>query len=648
MYAKIVPVMRLPRKLENFDYLIPDKLKEKIKLGQIVEIPFRNSQKNGIIFSIHNENPSANLKNILRIIEREPILNDAQIKLVMWASFYYCCSPAVFFKNIIPEIPAFKKSRHCLVPATERRGSASPLLKILKSEIPKIQKILKKISENKKTLLQWNNYYNKTAIYIKLLEKLSKDKQVILIFPQLSDLEKFLFFLPSKLKANTSILHSEITKKKHYQEWEIIKNKNNGIIIGTRQAIFAPVKNLGLIIIDNEENISHKQWDQNPRYHTLTIAKKLQEMTDAKILLASNTPSAETYYISKKETYEIIFEDDDYASSYKNIKVAQMQDEWNKKNYSILSEDAIDSIQNNINFNKNSLIYINRRGASQLVICKDCGYIPMCPKCNLALTLHSGKENILKCHHCEFTKKLENPCPKCNGFNMKLVGTGTEKAEKILKELFKNIKIIRVDTDIKKGEIREKLLSADSKIIIATNAILSYVTPPDIASCIFLNIDTNMNIPSFRAFENTAQVIKNLSLMLDQDGKLIIQSYGNIKETLPFLKENFDFTKYYNNIIEERKNTNYPPFSQLIKLTFKNKDVKIIKFETDKLFDVLNKELGKNKNISLLGPIALPAQRNNYINEIIIKNKGGAIDLQKWLTNNVPQEWIIDIDPIEI
>ncbi len=640
--------MRLPRKLKNFDYLIPEKLKEKIKLGQIVEIPFRNSQKNGIIFSIHDDEPCANLKNILRIIERNPIINDAQIKLLSWASFYYCSSPAAFLNAIIPEIPALKKfarkiySDECNLPKKK--------LKILKSEIPKIQKILKKILENKKILLQWNNYYNKTAIYIKLLEKFSADKQVILIFPQFSDLKKFLYFLPENLKVNTSILRSDLPKKKHFLEWETIKNKKNGIIIGTRQAIFAPLENLGLIIIDNEENISHKQWEQNPRYHTLKISKKLQKITDAKIIIASNIPSAETYYISKKEKYKIILEDDgDDFRIKNNIKIIQMQDEWNKKNYSILSEDAIDLIKKNINLNKNSLIYINRRGASQLVICKDCGYIPLCPKCNLALTLHSGKENILKCHHCNFTKMQITPCPKCNGFNMKFAGTGTEKAEKILKEIFKDTRIIRVDTDNKKRGIRDDLLcTGETKIIIATNAILSYISPINIASCIFLNIDTNLNIPSFRAFENTAQIIKNLSLLIEPEGELIIQSYGNIKENLPFLKENYGFTKYYNRIIEERRNINYPPFSQLIKLTFKNKDVKITKFATDKLFNILNKELGIKKNISLLEPITLPAQRNNYINEIIIKNKGDADDLQKWLTANVPQEWIIDIDPIEI
>lgn len=646
MYAKIAPIMRLPRKLENFDYLIPEKLKEKIAIGQIAEIPFRNIQTNGIIFSIHNDEPRSNLKNILRIIERNPIINDAQIKLILWASFYYCSSPANFLKTIIPEIPKFKKPAKTLA----KTGYApAQNLKILKSELPKIQKILKKILENRKVLLQWNNYYNKTVIYIKLLEKFSFDKQVILIFPQFTDLEKFLRFLPEKLKVNTSILHSDLPNKKHLQEWEKIKNKKNGIIIGTRQAIFAPAKNLGLIIIDNEENTSHKQWDQNPRYHSLKIAKELQKTTNAKILIASITPSVETYYMAKKETYEIILEDgDDNFNIKKNIKIIQMQDEWNKKNYSILSDEAIDSIKNNISLNKNSLVYINRRGTSQLVICKDCGYIPLCPKCHLALTLHCGQENILKCHHCNFIKAQENPCPKCHGFNIKQIGTGTEKAEKILKEIFKDTKIIRIDTDSKKEKLKDELLSAETKIIIATNAILSYELPANISSCIFLNIDTNLNVPSFRAFENTAQIIKNLAVLVEPDGEIIIQSYGNIKENLPFLKENYGFTKYYNRIIEERQNTNYPPFSQLIKLTFKNKDVKIIKFETDKLFDVLNKELGPKKNISLLGPISLPVQRNKYGNEILIKNKGKSTDLQKWLAKNIPQEWIIDIEPIEI
>lgn len=643
MYVKIIPLTKLARGLDSFDYAVPEKLKEKIAIGQLVEIPLRNKQSNGILISIHKELPNIKLKEILRIADNKPFLNKVQIELINWTCFYYCASTATLLKNTIPEIPVKKKSYDFF----KNIRSKDP--KILKSAISSFVRIIEEIKKSDNILLQWSDYKNKIAVYLKLLENLSEEKQVILIFPQLNNINEFIEFLPEKLRGKTSILNSEIPKSGYWQNWNKIRNSTNGLIIGTKQALFSPVKNLGLIIIDEEHNQSHKQWDQNPRYHSLKIALKLQELTKAKIVLSSQTPSVETFFHGKKN-YKIITEVTDKNFKGGDVKIIKMRDEWKKGNPLIFSEESINELKSGIKNKSLSLIYINRRGSGTFAICKDCGHIPQCPKCLISLSLHkdiaqnTAKEIfLLKCHHCGYTEKLQIPCVKCHSFNVLMKGTGTEKIETELKKIMPEIKIGRIDLDNKKPENKFIFNNIENlNVLSGTKALLSYNIPRNINFILFLNIDTDLQTANFRALEETRQTIANFKSLLSPRGKIILQTYSEMN----YLADNY--SDFYEKELTQRKNLNYPPFSQLIKLTYKNKDSKIVKFETDKIYGILNENFEKDKEITLFGQIPLPMQFKNYAAQIVIKNTGEKDKLQNWFIKNIPPEWIIDVDPIEI
>ncbi|MFH0856967.1 MAG: primosomal protein N' [bacterium] len=647
MYAKIIPLKKFSRGLGVFDYAVPDKIKEKIMVGQLVEIPFRNNQNRGIIISLHNEPAGIKLKEILRIADNNPFLTKVQLDLIAWTSFYYCSSPAILVKNIIPEIPSKK------IPYDFFKNIERSELKILKSTVPFITQLLSEINTSDKILLQWTDFKNKIAVYLKLLEKFSENRQAVIIFPQLKNIEGFIKLLPEKLRKRTNILNSEMSKTGLWQGWNNIRNSTNGIIIGTRQALFSPIKNPGLIIIDEEQNQSHKQWDQNPRCHSLQIAVKLSELTNAKLLISSMTPSIETFFNANKKGYKIINENPASMREYKSVEIIKMQNEWGEKNYTIFSEKAIDELKKAVKNNFLSIIYINRRGLGSFAVCKDCGHIPQCPRCFLAMSAHkdliAGKNAIksesfiLKCHHCGHTEKLQIPCLKCHSFNILLKGTGTEKIETELKKVLPQEKLARVDLDNKKSE--NKLIFkniANANILIGTKALLNYNMPRNIGFILFINIDTDLQTAGFKASEETIHTIADFKSMLSPLGKIIIQTYSEIN----YLFAEYDI--FYKKELEQRKKLNYPPFSQLIKLTYKNKDSKIIKFETDKIYNLINKNFSRDAEISLFGPVTLPVRFGKYAAEIVIKNTGSKNKLQEWFIKNIPPDWIIDIDPIEI
>lgn len=649
MYARVIPLLKLSRQIETFDYTIPEKLEGKVKAGQLVTIPFRNQRKQGIIISIEKKNCSRNLKEILGIEDRKEFLYKEQLDLIQWGAFYYCTSPALFVKMIIPKIP---QKREIL-----EQPSNNLLLKklsIAKSDLPEVKKILDTIEKENKVLFFWQNYKNKIAVFLKLLEKFSDSQQVILIFPEIGQIEEFTSYIPLKFHQRLSILHSKLSLKSYWQNWDKIRNSKNGIIIGSRQAIFSPVSNLGMIIIDDEHNTSHKQWDQNPRYHSLETAKELQSITKAKLLIASSAPSIETYYNAQNSNYKIIIEGGNQSSP---IKIIKMQDEWKNHNNSIFSREAIEMLGINIEGKKRSIIYLNRKGIAKFIICKDCGYIPQCPKCHLPLPLSKVSDaskkikKILSCPHCNYCEDIPPFCLKCKNVEFKYAGTGIEKIKEELIKFFPKANIERIDSTTKDLTIKSAIEEFQNKkldILIGTKTILNPKLILNIDLVLVLNIDTELQISSFKAAENCLQTLNYFKPMLAKGGKIIAQTYSNDNKFIELLGRGFDYKNFIQDELFYRKKLNYPPFSQLIKLTYRHKNSKIIFAETKKISSLMENYCNVNKNICVLDNINLPMRFGKYGVEIIIKNNSHKSSLQEWLIKNIPSEWIIDIDPIEI
>ncbi len=628
MYAEIVPIVRLIRKLKYFDYKIPSELEGQIKIGQIVEIEFRKKKINGVVQKIKKQTktPQSKIKEIIKVLPI-PTLTEKQLKLVNWMSDFYLLSPALIFKTTLPQIP--------------KRLKELDIQKIkINSKIKQdkeADKILK--SKNKNFLLHYLLEERKNQVYLSLIQNyLKKDKQTIIAVPELIDIKKLTELLEKHFDKDLIVgLHSGLSKGKFFKSWLKIRNNQAKIIIGTRYAVFAPASNLGLIIIDKEHNDSHKQWDQNPRYHDRDIALKLSELTKCKILLSSSSPSIEVYY----ENFKLI--DLDQKTKLCPIKIVDMRDELRKGNYSVFSETLQDAITKTFQEGKKIFLLINKRGAARAVICRDCGHIAKCSNCDIPLTYHTDYSLI--CHNCNHQERMKVKCPNCQGVRFKYVGSGTQKIEAELKKLTPDAKTIRIDSDADiSKDIEQKIYSGDFQVIVGTKLALKYLDLSKLGFAGIISADVLLGIPDFRSLEKTYQLINGLHINLSEKAELIVQTRNPENYAIKAAKNN-DYEKFYSQEIEQRKALTYPPFSQLVKLSFRDLNQKKSLETAKSLLKLLERnQKEKLEDITISGPFTKRAGKF-YISFIILKIPIKLFKESYEILNLVPDIWTIDINP---
>ncbi|MBD3359887.1 MAG: primosomal protein N' [Candidatus Buchananbacteria bacterium] len=629
--AQIIPVTRLKRDLHLFDYIVPDDLINRLKRGQLVEIPFRNKQAKGIIFDLVKDSDlkKSNLKSIDKIVEALPFLNNWQLKLIKFLADYYFVSMSVWAKMIVPEIPKRK-----------RKSSGKILADVDFLPIPSLNKnIAQYLKPVKPVFLRYFNFENKIKVYLDLIDEMvSKNKQVVIIVPQISDIKDIYKYL-LEYKNQVLIFLNDLPKNKYWQEWLKIKKGEAKVIIGTRSAIFAPFKNLGAIIIDQEESENHKQEEPNPRYNAKTVALKIKELINCKLFFVSAAPSLNSLYNIQQKKWQYF--EIDKLKAQPEITIIDKQEEFRKGNYSIFSEELLNKVEYNLKRAKKIFLFLNRKGFATLATCQDCGEIAICPHCNLPLTLHSNKKIV--CHHCGFLKDLFLFCPKCKGSNIKLTGTGTEKVEIEIKKMFPTSHVLKLDLET---PLNDKDLN-NSDIIIGTCYAFDQIDWQLINLIGVINADTLFYLPDFRAMEKTFNLLVKLTIYLsDNQKQLLIQTMTPDNYVFKSIKK-LDYKSFYINEIKERQNFNYPPISKLIRLIYQNFEFNAGQKEIEQIYhDLIDKV--DNKKISISSPLAAYTQqvRGRWRWQIIIKIIDKEINLD--FLNNLPENVIIDVEPVNL
>lgn len=624
--AQIIPAMRLKRSLHFFDYLIPAELESEVKIGQVVEIPFRNQLIKGVILNLtESSDQTYELKPLSKIIDPIPYLAVWQLELIRFMSEYYFVSMAMVLKMILPDIPKRKAAK-----------SEDKVVAFLKPEI--IKKDLSGLmSAAKPVLMTYSKFEEKISAYYQLINEIIKtDQQVVLIVPEFNNLHKIYQYL-GDYKEVTSIFLNDLPKNKFWQEWLKIKNGQTKVIIGTRSAIFAPFKNLGAMIIDDEDNSSHKQEEPNPRYNVKNVALKIKELTGTRLIFSAQAASVSSWYNVKTETWELFPLTENLILP--QISIIDRQDEFRKGNYSIFSEKLQEQINLNLQTHKKTFLFLNRKGSATLISCKDCGYVATCPTCHLPLTFYKEKGQ-LQCHHCAYKMDLPLTCPKCQSPELKLTGTGTEKAEADLKKDFPQAKIIRIDLD---NQNQLALKTAD--IIIGTQYAFDFVDWNEIQAIGVINADTLFYVPDYRSMEKTYNLLAKLILVISDNSKqFICQTFSPENYVIMSLK-NLDVNSFYEHEIKERREAQYPPYAKLVKLIFQTVDYNGGLEEVEETYNLLKKEAEVNKGIIINPPLMAYTQqvRGKFRWQLIIK----IIDQQANLSflNSLSDNIIIDVDP---
>ena len=483
------------------------------------------------------------------------------------------------------------------------------------------------LSKNNTYLLHGVTGSGKTIIYIDLIKKIiSNNKTAIMLVPEISLTTQMVNRLYNSFGSNVAILHSGLSDGEKYDEYTKISAGEVSVVVGTRSAIFAPLKNIGIIIVDEEHSSTYKQ-ENAPRYNAIDIAKWRGEYNNCPIILGSATPSLESYARAKKGVYKLL-NLPNRVGNYKlpKVSVVDMAKEMKKRNM-LFSDELKSAIQNTLEKKEQVMLLLNRRGFSTIVSCQSCGYTYKCPHCEITLTYHKSSNN-LRCHYCGYTVFLKETCPSCNENAIRSFGMGTEKIEEELKKLFLNARILRMDRDTttKKGSHEKFINMISSKkvdIIVGTQMISKGLDFPDVSLVGVINADESLNIPDFRSNEKTFSLLNQVSGRAGRSGiesKVIIQTFNTDNKLFELVKNN-DYIGLFNSEMLLRKKLNYPPYYYILCLKICSKDYELASKNATKIANYLKNNI--NSNSIILGPsTANMFKLNNiYRFQIIIKYK---------------------------
>ena len=541
-------------------------------------------------------------------------------------------------------------------------------LKLAEEQRKALGVIGKSIDEKKGEviLLQGPRGSGRERIYLEAITySLSRGRGAILLYPEIIFASRAFARLTSYLGHRVAILHSELSPGVRYDEWRRIKKGMADVIIGTRLAIFAPLKNLGLIIIDGEEETSYKQ-EEVPKYHAREAALKRAKESGTTVILSSGSPTLESYYEVKNENYRLVrLSQRIDKRKLPEIKLVDMRIELTqKKNRSIFSLELQERMRKRLEGKGQVILFLNKRGFASFILCRECGLVLRCPNCNLSLTYHFP-DSILCCHHCNYSISIPDICPSCRGHYMKTFGIGTQRVEEGVRKLFPKARVIRMDADTtrKKGSY-ERMVKAfeegEADILVGTQMVLKEI---EFKSKVLLGVvsaDTALNLPDFRATERTFTL---LSQVIGRAGRgslpdeVIIQTYT--PEHYGIQEACFgDYESFYNRETEYRKELSYPPFTHLINILVRSNVEKQSQKVATQLASALMKAK-KEEKVQILGPSPAPLARvkGQYRWQVALKGKNienlrrvlrPILKREKTLTRRSNVFISVDVDPVAL
>ncbi len=476
----------------------------------------------------------------------------------------------------------------------------------------------------------------KTEVYLQLIEKvLECGRNAIVLVPEISLTPQMLDRFISRFgKEEIAILHSKLSIGERHDEWERIREKKARIVIGARSAIFAPIENIGIIIIDEEHDSSYKS-ETNPRYHAKEIAKILAKENQAPLLLGSATPDMTTFYnATNEDTFGntkiklLTLTKRANQSSLPKVEIIDLKQELANGNRSMLSMELYQCIEENLKQKRQTILFLNRRGYSTFIMCRNCGYTVKCPNCNISMTYHSY-ERKLKCHYCGHEENIVTICPECHSDKIRYFGTGTQKLEQEIHKQFPEASTIRMDIDtVTKKNSHEVILNTfrnqNIDILIGTQMVVKGHHFPNVTLVGVIAADSSLNIDDYRANERTFQILTQVAGRAGREnlpGKVVIQTYNPDNFSIICAqKQNYDL--FYETEIALREQLKYPPFCDIILIGLNSYQELEIKKVSSKIYRYLEQRLNKEE-FKVLRPMPCPIDKiqNRYRWRIIIKGK---------------------------
>ncbi|MFC0473121.1 primosomal protein N' [Halalkalibacter kiskunsagensis] len=466
----------------------------------------------------------------------------------------------------------------------------------------------------------------KTEVYLQSIDKaLEQKREAIVLVPEISLTPQMVQRFKGRFGSKVAVLHSGLSMGEKYDEWRKILRKEVQVVVGARSAIFAPFTNLGIIIIDEEHETSYKQ-EENPRYHARDVAIFRGKHHQCPVILGSATPSLESYARARKNVYRLLpLTERVHNRAMPEVHVVDMREELRSGNRSMFSYILLEKLKDRIEKGEQTVLFLNRRGYSTFVMCRDCGYVASCEHCDISLTYHRT-QNSLKCHYCGHEEKMPTKCDSCGSEHIRFFGSGTQKVEEELTRVLPEAKVIRMDIDTtrRKGS-HERLLSAfgrgEADILLGTQMIAKGLDFPKITLVGVLAADSMLHIPDFRSAERTFQLMEQVSGRAgrhDLKGEVIIQSYTPDHYSIELVKSH-DYEQFFQMEMTQRKVGLYPPYVFMVLITISHSELTNVITVSEKVVSFLRRELFESTTV--LGPVASPLARikDRYRYQCMIK-----------------------------
>ena len=643
MFAKVA----LPQ--GNFTYSIPEKLRDKVEIGCSVNVTLRGRKEYGWVTSLKTKAPEKDIKDIVKVISA-PLFSENIITLANWVSAYYICPLGEVLNAMVPslvrekgELPSVKEFIRLGNKPVPSSVSQKLLIKYLltrsfgieKAEIRKLklgssfdylkkkgiieiseiellrprkrpksttftkltneeENALKQIkagllkNEFKTLLLQNEDKEGRNRIYTRAIDiALKQGKDTILLAPEIESIQEIFTNLRDKFGDIVTIFHSKLSEKARKDIWIAVRAGRCRVVLGVRSAVFAPVKRLGLIIVDEEQS-DYKQVEK-PRYSARDVAVMRAKIESSLCILGTKAPSIESFYNTQKRKFDII--------TFKQKSPLPVVDivDMRKARTGVVSNLLKEKMTSFLRQGKKIILFVDRKGFAGFLLCKDCGHIPRCLNCGVSLKYYREDFSI-RCPYCGFRQSAPSTCPICKGSNLTYKGIGTQRVEREVKKLFPKAQVLRVDLDVsKKDEIIKSFEGNGAQILLGTRMIVKEKLLRFASLAAVISCDTMLSLPDFRAPEKTFDL---LTEFMNVKENLVLQTYNPNHYVFQNIKS-WSYSKFYSSEIKQRKELRYPPFSHLIRIIIESK-------EEEKIEELTQLIRNRLSNVDFLGPAPCP------------------------------------------